>query len=259
MLLACRHGYPSTFFERRYILQVLYGKIQNKNKVLVNKRVQSVDISSSDFVSVVTADGCSYTGHIVVGADGVHSTIRREMARLDTSGKDFLEENGEICILKKKKKKKETEREREKERKLIIDQVITAVVPATYASIFGISHDIPGFDKQTIHYGIDKNFTSFISGTLPDDKIFFALNDHMGKQFYRPNIPRFTEKDLNEAVNRHLDKVVNPNVKFRDIYARKIRAFMTPLEEHEFKHWHSGRMITIGDSGYKVLNIIILS
>lgn len=79
----------------------------------------------------------------------------------------------------------------------------------------------------------------------------------MGKPFYRPNIPRFTEKDLDEAVNRHLDKVIIPGIKFGDIYAQKIRAIMSPLEEHVFKHWHSGRMVTIGDSSYKVLTTCV--
>ena len=136
--------------------------------------------------------------------------------------------------------------------KLIIDQFITAVVPATYACVFGMSHGIPSFDKETVHFGIHKNFTSVVTGG-PDDIIFFFLFEHMGKKFYRPNIPRFTEKDRDELVNRHLDKVITPDLKFRDIYAKKIRAVMTPLEEHIFKHWHSGRMMTIGDSSYKVL------
>ena len=98
MVVSYRHGYPSAFFERRYILQMLYDQIRNKTKVLVNKRVQSVDMPNSDFVTVGTADGSSYTGDIVVGADGIHSTIRQEMSRLDTSGRDFLEENGEIYV-----------------------------------------------------------------------------------------------------------------------------------------------------------------
>ena len=101
------------FFERRYILQVLYGQIRNKSKILVNKRVQSVDISNSDFVTVITVDGSSYSGDIVLGADGAHSIIRQEMSRLDTSGRDFLEENGEFCVSRtKNKKKKKKERER---------------------------------------------------------------------------------------------------------------------------------------------------
>ena len=77
----------------------------------------------------------------------------------------------------------------------------------------------------------------------------------MDKPFYRPNLPQFKEKDRDEMVNRFLDKVITPNVKFRDIYAQKIRAIMTPLEEHVFKHWYSGRMMAIGDSSYKVLHM----
>ena len=116
-----------------------------------------------------------------------------------------------------------------------------------------MSHAIPGLDKESVHFGIHQNFSSLIASG-PDDKIFFFLFEHMGKQFYRPNIPRFTEKDRDEAVNRHLDKAITPDIKFRDIYAQNIRAVMTPLEEHVFKHWHSGRMVTIGDSSHKVLH-----
>lgn len=63
------------------VLQVLYDNIKDKSKILVNKRVGGVALSDSN-VTVNTKEGDSYTGDILVGADGIHSIVRKEMWRL---------------------------------------------------------------------------------------------------------------------------------------------------------------------------------
>ncbi|KAE8377206.1 hypothetical protein BDV26DRAFT_305041 [Aspergillus bertholletiae] len=93
-----RHGYPIVFFERRMLIQILYDKIQDKSKVLTSQRVQSVHTSESH-VTVITKEGQTYAGDIVVGADGIHSTVRRQMweeaKEKDSSWIDPSEENVE--------------------------------------------------------------------------------------------------------------------------------------------------------------------
>ena len=84
------------FLDRQTVLQTLYDKIQDKSKVLTGKRVQTIDNSDPTIVNVITTDGSRYSGDIVVGADGVHSVVRQEMARLDVdTGRDYLEEKCE--------------------------------------------------------------------------------------------------------------------------------------------------------------------
>lgn len=63
------------------LLQVLYNNIRDKTKILTGKRVQKVDLND-DGVAVQTSDGFTYTGDILIGADGIHSTVRGEMWRL---------------------------------------------------------------------------------------------------------------------------------------------------------------------------------
>lgn len=63
------------------VLKVLYDNIKDKSKVLIEKRVQDVKLSDSG-VTVRTSDGSSYSGDILVGADGIHSTVRSEMWRI---------------------------------------------------------------------------------------------------------------------------------------------------------------------------------
>ncbi|UDD62521.1 hypothetical protein AFCA_009834 [Aspergillus flavus] len=95
-LMTGRHGYPIVFFERRMLIQILYDKIQDKSKVLTSQRVQTVHTSQSH-VTVTTKDGKSYKGDIIVGADGIHSTVRRQMweeaRKMNPSWIDPSEEN----------------------------------------------------------------------------------------------------------------------------------------------------------------------
>lgn len=63
------------------VLQVLFENIRDKTKVLTSKRVQHVELVD-DGVLVKTSDGSVYTGDILIGADGIHSTVRKEMWRI---------------------------------------------------------------------------------------------------------------------------------------------------------------------------------
>jgi 2-polyprenyl-6-methoxyphenol hydroxylase-like FAD-dependent oxidoreductase len=63
------------------VLQVLYDNIKDKSKVLTGKRVATVQLKDGG-VAAVTTDNSVYEGDIVIGADGIHSTVRSEMWRL---------------------------------------------------------------------------------------------------------------------------------------------------------------------------------
>jgi len=69
-----------TFLDRSHVLRVLAKNVQDQSKILINKKVAHVEHSSSRVV-VQCSDGTSYSGEIVVGADGISSKIRREMWR----------------------------------------------------------------------------------------------------------------------------------------------------------------------------------
>ncbi|KIX06404.1 uncharacterized protein Z518_04380 [Rhinocladiella mackenziei CBS 650.93] len=75
-----RTGYPVIITDRHFLLQTLYNSIEDKSRILPNKRVSRVD-HCADRVVVQCQDESTYTGDVVVGADGVHSTIRDETRR----------------------------------------------------------------------------------------------------------------------------------------------------------------------------------
>ncbi|KAF5715955.1 zeaxanthin epoxidase chloroplastic [Fusarium mundagurra] len=76
-----RHGYPMVFLDRQMLLQVLYNNTKDKSKVLTNKRVVRTELVNGG-VHAVTSEGTIFTGDILVGADGVHSTVRSQMWKL---------------------------------------------------------------------------------------------------------------------------------------------------------------------------------
>lgn len=63
------------------ILEALWRNLKHQKNVLVSKKVSKVELEPSR-VRVETSDGSIYYGDILVGADGVHSKVRKEMWRL---------------------------------------------------------------------------------------------------------------------------------------------------------------------------------
>lgn len=60
------------------LIQILYDHIQQKDKILTSQRVVSIE-NHPWHVSVTTKTGETFTGSILVGGDGIHSTVRQEM------------------------------------------------------------------------------------------------------------------------------------------------------------------------------------
>ncbi|KAL7266525.1 hypothetical protein RUND412_010927 [Rhizina undulata] len=79
-LEACYH-YPFAFLDRQMLLQVLYNNIKDKSKVLAGHRVADIKHSEQG-VEVTTKNGKTFKGDIVIGADGVHSTVRHLMHKI---------------------------------------------------------------------------------------------------------------------------------------------------------------------------------
>lgn len=65
------------FFDRQWLLQVLYDQLQRKDKIFLRNRVTVIG-QDEDGVQVTTTGRQVYTGDIVIGGDGIRSVVRRE-------------------------------------------------------------------------------------------------------------------------------------------------------------------------------------
>jgi FAD dependent monooxygenase len=82
-----RFGYPIAFLERQKVLEILLRSHSCHERVHLNSKVESVE-ATDDGVVVTTTDRARYHGHLVVGADGVHSCIRSEIWKAARDGED---------------------------------------------------------------------------------------------------------------------------------------------------------------------------
>lgn len=68
------------FMQRKFLLQQLYESISDKTKVKARTGLLSYT-EDDDGITVVTDTGESIRGNILIGADGIHSAVRRMMAQ----------------------------------------------------------------------------------------------------------------------------------------------------------------------------------
>ncbi|KAJ7656534.1 FAD binding domain-containing protein [Mycena polygramma] len=217
-----RHGYGIVFIDRQMAIQVFYDNLRNKTKVLVNKRVVNTQPVANGVV-VTTQDGSTYSGDILVGADGVHSTIQKEMWRL-----------GDELSPGRFPKSDRTD------------------IPCDYVCIFGISRNVSGFTTSSVQSILGHN-SSYLVIDGPGDRVYWFLFVKNEKTLRGDDIPRsFSAEECKALAEKHWNDPINESVKFGDLYEKHTSAVLTSIPEFVYTEWHLGRMILLGDSVHKV-------
>ncbi|OJI96505.1 hypothetical protein ASPVEDRAFT_872267 [Aspergillus versicolor CBS 583.65] len=218
-----RFGLPLAFLERRKLLQILYWSLPDTSRVHVGKTVVAVDhIWGDSGMAVRTRDGATFYGDIVVGADGVHSRVRREMWRLAE-----IDLPGSI-----------TEQEKDG---MTVD----------YICIFGISASVPvlrpGEQVASLHDG-----RSFLIFPGKDGRVFWFLLNKLDRRYTYTSAPRWTAVDIDTIAESFISDHIWNGVNFGGLWERREVTGITNLEENVFSTWHSGRIVCIGDSMHKM-------
>ncbi|KEY73467.1 hypothetical protein S7711_07493 [Stachybotrys chartarum IBT 7711] len=218
--LEIRHGYGLIFFERQRLLQILYGQLRHKERVLTDKKVTDVDLVDGG-VAVKTADGDAFTGTFLVGADGVHSAARKLMVELGQKLQPGYFTGKEA-----------------------------SQVACHYKCSFGIAKDVPGWNDGEQTFVIGKGSSQLIASG-PNNQVYWFFFVRLPKVKYGDDIPRYTKEDEAEMVKQYSAVRITEKVNFGQIYARRVASTLTPLHEIVHKKWFFGRIIALGDSVHK--------
>lgn len=252
-IIAERTKRPVVFVERSTYLQALYDNIEDKFRV--RDHVGLVSFSEDDEgVTVFTTTGEEIRGSILVGADGIHSTVRGLMAgsvaksdpqRAVTLNEGTLCDVGLSIALHIYKWSALT---------------ITVGFRSYYRTIFGTARNqrrddpsaplIPEGASHTRYYrGVSGVAAVGVSGL-----IFFFLFVKEDKPSTTPNCPRYSEEDAENTMRQYGHLGMGPDYTFNDLWELRIKATMVPLEEGTVEgSWNTGgRAVLLGDSVSKV-------
>lgn len=198
---------------------MLYSTLQQKDRVHTGQAVVSIRHEKSHAI-VRTAAGQEYKAHLVVGADGVHSTVRSEMwkhaAKLGSSAGD----NTTSC----------------------------SALKLEYACVYGISKQVPNIEAGVWYNLLDKQITIHLIG-VKAGKVFWFL---IVKQEAKLRHGRLTTEDARRICENLQSRRISPTLTFGDLWKGCYIFKMTPLEEGWFSLWHAGRLVITGDAVRKV-------
>ena len=223
--------------DRHFLLQTLFNRISDKGKTLLAKRVSRIG-HSRDHVSVQCSDGTTYTGNVVVGADGVHSIVRNEMWRhMSVADPTSLMKN-----------------ERTRESRLPINPTMLKRIPvmyADYACMYGVSRPTKNLAVGTFDRVVGKDL-SFLHSVDKSGRVFWFVFKKLDRRYHVPNVPKFTKGDSEVLGQQCLSKQMTDSVTFGDLWNNRIMSTLVPLEEAWHDHWTWGRFACIGDAIHKV-------
>ncbi|KUL90235.1 hypothetical protein ZTR_02097 [Talaromyces verruculosus] len=216
-----RHGYPIVFIDRQLFLRVLYDRLQNKNCVLLNRKVDRVELLEGG-VEVLTTDGRSVRGSLLIGADGVHSATRREMYRIgnEQAPEYFAADEQEP-------------------------------VSCHYICNFGIAQDVPGW-KYGHTYTITGKGHSQLVVPGPENRIYWFFFEKLPETRYGKDVPRCTPEMEAEFIRKYEHAPITKTHTFGQLYAKRLFTTLTPLHEYVYDKWFFGRIFIMGDSAHKL-------
>ncbi|KAI6334897.1 hypothetical protein MCOR29_000640 [Pyricularia oryzae] len=212
------HGHDFMCFHRARLMDLLYRRLpDNTERVLFNKKVLAIEETTPDSVTVTCGDGSTYTGSMVLGADGVHSTVRRLMNR--NVGGDSEAEKEDNCF------------------------------KASYRGLYGYAARSPQLQESTIYETHGKSFS--IQLVVAEKQQHFIVYEKLDYPTSKMG-QRFTDAHRDAMAARFADVKFAKGVTFGDVWATSHWSNMSLIEEGTVSRWHHGRVVLVGDAAHKM-------
>lgn len=209
------------------MLSCIYNQIEDKSRIRTQTCVASFT-EREDGVEVVTDKGETFKGDILLGADGIHSTIRKLMADKLAITNPAASREMQIGFT------------------------------STYHCIFATSKNarvsdgkefLPNGGVHNVYY---PGFSGVVAIGVPGFAYWFMFVKSQ-KKTRMPEIPKFTEEETEATIAKYGSYALGPGYTFKDLWDSRVKTNMLSLEDGVLKSkWNTGgRVALMGDSVHK--------
>ncbi|CAI7598820.1 unnamed protein product [Penicillium palitans] len=214
-----RFGYPIAFLDRQKMLEILYESYPDHRNIRLGEKVTTIE-SCGNTAIVRTSTGSVYRGHLIVGADGVHSKVRQEIWNaLERTSPGVANERSNLTV--------------------------------EFRCMFGISSAIkeliPGEQVNALFDGL-----TIITIHGKNGRVYWFVVQKLDKTYTYPNCPRYMASDIEIAAEELRSTVFFKDLNFGHLWETRETVSMTVLEENTFETWYHDRLVLLGDSAHKM-------
>ncbi|KAF4471445.1 Zeaxanthin epoxidase chloroplastic [Fusarium albosuccineum] len=214
-------GSAPAVLSRHDLTKVLYDTLPetSQSKIIPNSKVSNITTNENG-VEVTCADGSSYQGSIVIGADGAHSIVRQQMRNLALNAN--------------------SEQVNDEKPYLTTFQALWLRMPTSVTGLeAGVTSETHGPNAATQLFSAE-------------DTTVLGLYEKLDKPT-RERV-RFTKDDEAALVERwgHLPLVPGGKLSLKEAFAARTESGLVSLEEGVVDHWsYDGRIVLTGDAAHK--------
>ncbi|KAK3357850.1 FAD binding domain-containing protein [Lasiosphaeria hispida] len=209
-----QHGHPFMVFHRGELLELLERRLPGRESRLhTNKQVTAIETTNQG-VSVICADGSTFGGSIVIGADGVHSTVRRLMDEQSPQASTST----------------------------------SSPMTTTYVGLYGTCPLLPGLDPSVFYETHGPAYSMQLA--INNNRCMFIIYHRLNK----PTKARhhFSGEEKEALAARYADTHITPHHTFSDVWKAVAWSHMAHIEEGLASTWHEGRVVLVGDAIHKM-------
>ncbi|KAK3332642.1 hypothetical protein B0T19DRAFT_457536 [Cercophora scortea] len=214
------HGHPWMLFHRGDLVDLLRRRLpESSGRIHTGKAVQSIQTTDEN-ATLTCADGTTHTGSMILGIDGVNSTVRRLMTPKLKSTSTGMN------------------------------------MKTSYVGLYGHSAFIPGgaMEEGCFYETHGPDITFQVGVAAPVDRCYFGCFKRLPQPITSTNATQktFTEAEKDAFAASLADVHTTTTLTLRDLYSRAQWTHMAYIEEGIADSWFSDRIVLAGDAAHRM-------